>query len=155
MCIIFEIYLFLNFFDYATFAFTRFWIVGLFREQAQGWFVRRWVWERNRSKNVHKVFGLGNKHLNNLWGRTSTYISLSNPFSFAIFFSYLLSFACFWTKNMYMCYPNLFHSLFCFIGFFFPYICFVFRFGGRSTTSHVWGLLAWVASIFTKPSWDI
>jgi len=42
--------------------------------------------ERSRSKNVHKVFGLGNKHLNNLWGRNSTYISLSNLFSFAIFF---------------------------------------------------------------------
>jgi hypothetical protein len=35
---------------------------------------------------VHKVFGLGNKHLNNLWGRASTYISLSNPFSFIIIF---------------------------------------------------------------------
>ncbi len=99
--------------------------------------------EKSRSKNVHKVFGLGNKHLNNLWGRTSTYISLSNLFSFAIFFSYLLSFGCFWAKNMYMCYPNLFHSLFCFIGLFFSYICFAFRFGARSTTSHVWGLLTW------------
>jgi hypothetical protein len=41
--------------------------------------------ERNRSKNVHKVFGLGNKHLNNFWGKAITYISLSNLFSFVIF----------------------------------------------------------------------
>jgi hypothetical protein len=28
-------------FDYAAFSFTRVWIVGLFREQAQGWFVKK------------------------------------------------------------------------------------------------------------------
>jgi hypothetical protein len=32
MCIIFEIFIFLNF-DFAAFLFTRFWIAGLFKEQ--------------------------------------------------------------------------------------------------------------------------
>ncbi len=37
---------------------------------------------------MHKVFGLSNKHLNNLWGKGSTYISLSNTFCFCYFFSH-------------------------------------------------------------------
>ncbi len=55
--------------------------------------------ERNGSKNVHKVFNLGNKHLNNLWGKTNTYISLSNIFSFTIFSLIPLVFWMFLSKD--------------------------------------------------------
>ncbi len=44
--------------------------------------------KRSRSKSMRKVFGLSNKHLNNLLGRASTYISLSNPFCFCYLFSH-------------------------------------------------------------------
>ncbi len=77
---------------------------------------------------MHKVFALSNKHLNNLWWRAGTYVSLSNPFSFAIFSFIPLIFWMFLSKKMYMCYPNLSHSLFCFVllvGLFYIFVLFL------------------------------
>ncbi len=65
-CVSFEI-IFKDFFLVA-FAFTRFWFVGLFREQAQSWFVRRRVWGKKYKQEHAQGLWLGQQTFEQLVG---------------------------------------------------------------------------------------